>query len=129
MSRLSPALLLLTACPGERDDSGGAIALTLLSPADGAVVCGDPLVVDTRIENFTLTNETMEDAPDDVGHLHVYINGQEVAQADREHVEVTGQPDGEAQLRVDLALANHEALDPYVGTTIYITIDDTLCTE
>ena len=122
------AWLLLPGCPASGDDtSGGTIALTLLSPTDGAVVCGDPLVVETRVENFTLTNETIEDAPPDVGHLHVYLNGQEVAQSDQETVSIAGVTDGEWQLRVDLALANHDALDPYVGTTIYITVDDSLC--
>lgn len=121
-------VLALVGCPGETDDSGsGAISLTLLSPVDGAVVCGDPLVVETDIQNFELTNETIEDAPPNVGHLHVYLNGQEVAQAEEERVEVTGVADAAYQLRVDLALANHEALEPAVGTTIYITVDHTVC--
>jgi hypothetical protein len=122
------ALLALTACSGADDTGDGAISLTLLSPADGATVCGDPLVVESDVENFTLTNETIEDAPGDVGHIHVYLNGQEAAQSDKETIELSGIADGAYQLRLDLALANHLALDPYVGTDpIYITVDATVC--
>lgn len=118
--------LLLSAC-----GSGptGEISLTLLSPEDGDVVCGSPLVVETEVENFELTNEPDPNAGDHVGHLHVYLNGQEVAQGGEERVEVNDVPEGEYQLRAELALANHDALDPYVGTTLYITVDDTVCSE
>ncbi len=130
MSRFPTVFALcLAACDAGEGDTvpSGEIALTLISPVDGAVVCGDPLVVETTIENFVLTNETLEDAPSNVGHLHIYLNGQEVAQSEEERVEVTGVTDGAYQLRADLALANHEALDPYVGTTIYITVDTGAC--
>lgn len=133
MRRLSPCLaVLFGACASATDDSGSAskaISLTLLRPTDGETVCGSPLVVETEVENFTLTNETFEDAPSNVGHLHVYLNGQEVAQSDQETVTVAALEETTYQLRVDLALSNHEALSPYVGTTIYITVDNSLCTE
>ena len=125
MSRLTP-LLLLCACGA---GPTGEIALTLLSPLDGDVVCGDPLVVSTEVENFELTNDLDESVGDHVGHLHVFLNGQEVIQGGAETVEVNDIPGGEYQLRVELALANHDALDPYVGSTVYITVDDTLCSE
>lgn len=119
-------LLNLLGCTAE-PAADGPIAITLLSPEDGATVCGTPLHVETSIENFTLTNESLPDAPSNVGHLHVYLNGQEVAQAEEEVVDVSEVADGEWQLRVDLALSNHEALDPYVGQTVYITVDNALC--
>jgi hypothetical protein len=120
-------LLVLLGC-GDGGDSAGAPTLTLLAPADGDTVCGDPLVVQVDVENFTLTNEDKEDSPDDLGHLHVYLNGQEVAQAGRETVEIRDVADGDYQLKTDLALANHDALVPYVGTEpIYIVIDSTAC--
>lgn len=116
----------LIGCTGT-DSAAGPIALTLLSPKDGDTVCGTPLLVETDIENFTLTNDSNEDAPSNVGHMHVYLNGQEVAQSEEETVAVSDVADGAWQLRVDLALANHEALDPYVGQTVYITVDHTVC--
>ncbi|MSP54313.1 MAG: hypothetical protein EXR69_01700 [Myxococcales bacterium] len=103
--------------------------MTLLSPSDGEVVCGDPLHVVTEVDGFRLTNETVEDPPPDLGHLHVYLNGQEVAQSDVETIDVTGVADGEWQLSLDISHADHSALDPYVGVFIYITVDSTLCTE
>ncbi len=125
VSTLIALLGLSSGC--DDTEPAGPIALALNSPVDGDTVCGTPLRVETTIDNFTLTNESMEDAPGDVGHLHVYLNGQEVAQADRETVEVSEVVDGAYQLRVDLALSNHNALDPYVGETIYITVDNSLC--
>lgn len=132
MNRRAAALLsvLLAACTGAPgDDTAGAPSLTLLSPADGDVVCGDPLHVVTAVENFRLTNDTVEDPPPDLGHLHVYLNGQEVAQSDVETIDVSGVADGEWQLSLDISHADHSALDPYVGVFIYITVDHTLCPE
>lgn len=126
------ALLCLSACSGGDADStstDGEASITLVSPEDGATVCGSPLVVVTDVENFNLTNETIEDPPPDTGHMHVYLNGQEVAQSDQETVEVADVADLEYQLTVDLARADHQALDPYAGQTIYITVDHTTCTE
>lgn len=122
-------LLLLAACGSEADTAacGGEPCLTLLSPTDGSIVCGTPLAVVTDVANFTLTNETIEDPPPDTGHMHVYLNGQEVAQTDTETVYVPEVADGEWQLSLDLASADHSALDPYVGLVIYITVDNTLC--
>ena len=121
--------LLWSCTDGADTGANGPVALTLLSPTDGATVCGDPLVVETDVQNFTLTNETIEDAGDNFGLLHVYLNGQEVAQSEVETVTLYGLDEIAWQLRVDLARANHEALDPYVGTTIYITVDNSLCTD
>jgi hypothetical protein len=125
VSTLTALLGMSSGCDGS--EPAGPPMLSLDSPADGDTVCGTPLRVATTIENFTLTNEDIEDAPGNVGHMHVYLNGQEVAQSDQEVVEVNDVEDGAWQLRVDLALANHNALDPYVGETIYITVDNGLC--
>ena len=75
------------------------------------------------------TCETIEDPPANTGHLHVFLNGQEVAQSDQEVVRVDDVADQEYQLSVALAAADHRALDPYVGTTIYVTVDHTVCEE
>lgn len=104
-----------------------APSLVLLAPEADSTVCGDPLEVRTEIEGFTLVGTEVESDEPATGHLHVFLNGQEVAHAGVEDVDI---PDVEAQqyqLTVDLALANHEGLEPYVGTTIYITVDDAKC--
>ena len=125
--------LSLLGCPGSTDGDSSATtgdpSLTLVSPANGDVVCGSPLKVVADVANFTLTNETIEDPPPNTGHMHVYLNGQEVAQSDQETVEINDVAEAEYQLSLDLSLADHSALDPYVGVTIYITVDNSLCTE
>jgi hypothetical protein len=125
--------LLLAACTGDggTDDTGEcAPTLTMTSPADSATVCGSPLVVTVDVTGFTLTNADIEDPPPCTGHLHVYLNGQEAAQADQETVEIQDVADGAYQLKADLALADHSALNPYVGTDpIYVTVDNATCTE
>jgi len=123
-------LSLFLACDGGDDSSAeGPISLTLLSPQEGDTVCGTPLMVVTQVDNFTLTNETIEDAPSNIGHLHVYLNGQEVSQSDQEEIPVPDVVDAPYQLKVDLALSNHQALNPYVGSVVYITVDNSLCME
>ena len=91
-------LFLIVACSDDGSDSQDSPTLELLSPHDGDTVCGTPLVVETRVTNFELTNEDIEDPPPGVGHLHVYLNGQEVAQAGGETVEIHDVTDGEYQL-------------------------------
>ena len=109
------------------EDSGGAPELTLVSPKDGDTVCGDPLAIDSELENFTLANVDPDEASADEGHEHLWLNGQEAAQSYEEDFIVTGIADGEYQLRVDLARADHTTLEPYVGVTIYVTVDATVC--
>jgi len=125
--------LSLLGCTGSTDGdtsaTSGDPSLTLVSPSDGDTVCGSPLEVVADVENFTLTNDTIEDPPPNTGHMHVYLNGQEAAQSDQETVEINDVAEAEYQLSLDLALADHSALDPYVGVTIYITVDNSLCSE
>lgn len=119
---------LLLGCPGSGDDSG-APSLVLVSPADGDVVCGTPFEIVTEVENFELVpvGDYGDDVDPGVGHVHAYLNGQEVANAFEEAFFISAVEDGEYQLRVELGLANHDALEPYVGTTIYLTVDNTRC--
>lgn len=124
-------LIFQVACSGDEPAESGASeapVLTLVSPAEGDVVCGTPLVVVTELQNFRLTNETIEDPPVDLGHLHVYLNGQEVAQADDTTVSVNDVADNEYQLSVDIAHADHTGVKPYVGVTVYVTVSATACT-
>src|SRR4030095_11866893 len=117
-------LLLIAACSAGGPYSQGSPTLELLSPHDGDTVCGTPLVVEARVTNFTLTNQDSQAPRRGEGHLHGDLNGQEVAQAGQETVEINDVTDGEYQLKCDLALANHGALAPYVRTDpIYIAVD------
>ena len=57
------AVVGLVACTsradGSEDSGSAAVTLTLLSPHESDIVCGNPLRVETDIQNFTLTNETL----------------------------------------------------------------------
>ncbi len=129
-SRLLPLFLalapLLSACPETAQDP----RITLLSPKEGDVVCGEPLQVEVQVENFTLTEEEggVYDEPDGTGHAHVYLNGQEVLQGGGESMEVPGPiADGAWQVKVDLANANHSPVEPYTSDTAVITVDAAAC--
>lgn len=116
-------------CVGTAADSGPAPTLAIVSPTEGEVTCGTPLVIVTEIENFALTNETTQDAPADVGHMHVYLNGQEAAQAAEETVVINDVADATYELSADLAHADHSPLDPPVEVALTITVDNTTCQE
>jgi hypothetical protein len=102
-------------------------SLVLLRPADGDVVCGTPLVIETEVEGFDLVEENYQEATPGVGHVHVYLNGAEVLESGDEIMEVPDVLDRDYQLTVELGLANHAKVEPYVGTTVYITVDNQVC--
>lgn len=126
--------LMLLACAGEVD-SGGDPVLTLVSPLDQDVVCGAPLAIEVAVENFTLGNDASDDPPDDLGHVHPYLNGEEVGQEYKASFVVAHMPDGSDiaegvwQLRVELARADHKAVEPYTSDKAYITVDNSKCGE
>jgi len=121
------ALLLLGCTGGSGDATGGAPSLTLIAPTDGSTVCGAPLHVEADVENFVLTLAAEDLAPPGSGHMHVYLNGQEEVETDQESVDLPDIVPGEYQVRLDLAYADHSALIPYVGTTVYVTVDNDVC--
>lgn len=102
-------------------------AMRLVSPEDGAVVCGTPLVVVTEVEGFELTETEYLEATPGVGHIHLYLNGAEVLSSGAEVMEVPEVEDRDYQLTVELGLANHGKVEPYVGTTIFITVEEGAC--
>ncbi len=124
--RLVPALLLALACQAGTEDPA---TVTILSPADGAVVCGSPLVVETEVTGITLVHpyEPPDPLPPDSGHLDVTLNGQDAAMTDQETVTIDEVPDGLYELAVELSDANHEPLEPYAGDVVVIEVDAGVC--
>lgn len=127
LTLLSPLWSL--GCTPEADDTGGPATVTLLSPADGATVCGSPLQVQVEVTGITLVTPTgdAEDAEPGTGHVDVSLNGQDAAMAWTEDITLSEIGDGAYQLKVELSNADHTAIEPYAGDFAYITVDDTAC--
>jgi hypothetical protein len=124
---MRPALLLpfLAAChPDPLGD--GTPAITILEPAEGDVVCGAPLHVELDVQNFELV---AFDAPEKVGtgHVDCSLNGQVVNMTTDTTFDLPDREDGEYRLQVDLVNSDHTPIEPYVGQTVYFTIDAAAC--
>lgn len=125
-------MLLLLACAGPGDDSGADATIQIVSPTEEATVCGDPLVIVTEVENFTLVppfDDTGVEPEPGTGHVDVALNGQESTDwmFGGETLNLTGVEDGYYQVRVELSNADHTPIEPYAGDLVYITVDATVC--
>lgn len=123
-------LFLALACTGG-DDTGASNApsITLLQPADDAVVCGTPLVVVTEVTGIDLIEPygDAEDAVPGTGHIDVALNGQDAVMGGEETVEIPEVADGLYQLKVELSNADHTPVEPYAGDLVYITVSAEAC--
>ncbi len=124
--------LLLLACsgvsPGDAAPQGDPF-VAILSPAEEAVVCGDPLVVDLEVQNFILV-EPVEDTGEALpgtGHVDVMLNGQDADMIWDTRSEISGVDDGYWQLKVELSGADHAPVEPYTYDLIYLTVDAAVC--
>ena len=117
-------LLLALACATPDE---GPPAVTIVSPADGATVCGAPLAVTLEVSGLTLVPPEDTDAAPGSGHVDVMLNGQDVAMTGTERFEVTGVPEGAYQLKVELSNADHTAIEPYAGDLVYIDVTEAAC--
>jgi hypothetical protein len=131
-------LSLLLACTGSGDtgacsDDAADPCVAILSPADEAVVCGTPLVVDTEVGGITLVDPFPEGSTEvgeaGTAHLDVALNGQEEAEwmFSGEQIVMADIADGYYQLKVELSGADHRPIDPYAGDVIYVTVDASVC--
>src|SRR5687767_14948323 len=98
-------LWLLVACPGPVDE--GPPSIRILEPADGATVCGTPLVVEVEVSGLVLVDPTDTDAEAGTGHVDIALNGQDAAMVGEEHAELDDVEDGAWQLKAELSNADH----------------------
>ena len=106
--------------------TAGTPSLTILAPVEDAVVCGSPLVIALDITDFTLEAPGGDVRPG-VGHCDLSLNGQDVAMTAEPTVEVDDVADGLYQITAALVNADHTALDPYAGDTVYATVSAAAC--
>lgn len=113
-------LVLLMGC--SKDSPMPSIAF--LTPLDGDRVCGLPLEVDIDVQNFALGSEEV----DGLGHIDFSLNGQEVTMTHSTTFSLPDVDDGLYQLQAELVRSDHTSIEPYTGETIYVTVDNALCT-
>lgn len=116
---------LLVAClPAEPS----APSLVIVSPEDGATVCGEPMRVELDVQDFTLVPLTDgTDVEPGTGHVDVYLNGQSATMSEGLSFDIADVAPGAWQLRAELVNADHTAIDPYVGDLVYVTVDPAAC--
>lgn len=108
--------------------TGDGPSMTLISPEEGAVVCGDPLEVVVEVENFQLTDEIGVGGDLGRGHVHATMNGQDAGQYVVEEFDLDGSWEaGEWRLQLSLAGIDHNDVEPYVGQWAYLTVDPEQC--
>ena len=124
--RLCAVAVLALACT--KAEPEGDPSLVIVSPEDGATVCGDPLTIKVDVQDFQLVPLTGGDrVSPGTGHVDVFLNGQSATMVSEEMLSLDGVEDGEWQLKCELVNADHTALEPYVADLVYITVDATAC--
>jgi hypothetical protein len=113
-------LATLTACgpdsgPGTKDHPGkgddGEPAVTITSPGDGAGSYSDSVPLTWTVDGFTLDSDALGgDAAAGHGHVHVYVDGEKVAESGDDGVTVHGLSEGPHTIEVRLASNDHEEL-------------------
>jgi hypothetical protein len=105
------------------DDGGGDghhdVAISIVSPRDGATVETGPIELDVELTGATLAAESTDE---DGGHMHVYIDGEVAAMPPTLDITVEFPP-GEHELEVEYVDAEHRALDPPVRDSVTVTAE------
>jgi hypothetical protein len=97
----------------------------ILSPAEGEVICGDPMLLELEVTGFKLVapsgDETRREGQ---GHLDVLLNGQEAAMIWAEEARVGVEP-GLWRLRVELSYDDHSPTGAF--DELDLTVDPEVC--
>lgn len=101
--------------------------IRIVTPSEGAVVCGEPLVVDVRVEHFALVAMDAGPSAEGDGHIDFTLSGQDVMMGHDPPFEIFGMEAGVWLLAASLVTPDHAPLDPPVEDEVQITIDDGVC--
>ena len=118
------------ACAGADPDApspSGAPSVTLLQPLDGSTVCGTPLQVAVRVENYVLVEFGPEVAVPGEGHVDFALNGQNVWMTYEPAFEIPEVDPGLYELEAILVDGTHHAIEPEVSDLVRITVDPQVC--
>jgi uncharacterized cupredoxin-like copper-binding protein len=120
-------LLAVAAAPLSSASAQGAPAITIVSPSDGATITSNDIVVQVKVENFTVDcSQLGRPDQDGVGQILALVDGTTVAQltnfycSDTFTVPGAGITPGSHQLAIALASNTHV---PMMETAQVVTID------
>lgn len=132
---LAPALLL-TACGGNepaatpttatsptaRPASGAT--LTIVEPADDAVITGDSVEVVFALDGGTLVDLAETEVRPDEGHLHVTVDGALVSMTGGLRQELEHLAPGPHLLKAEYVAADHAPFEPRVLAAVAFTVEE-----
>lgn len=114
------ALLAAAAIPAMPARAAAAPTLTVLSPANNAVIGnGSPVAVIFTVTDFNLTDPGTGGSSPGTGHVDVFVNGTLVAETAQNTVTLP-LPSGPHTIRLELVNANESALVPDVSASISV---------
>lgn len=96
-------------------------AITIISPADGAVIEGNTITIRLSVSNFEIV-APREPVADTEGHFHVYLDGGQEQRGPQTTFTYENVSPGEHTIRVELHRSDHTQLDPSVAKTIMVTL-------
>ncbi|MGA1872051.1 MAG: hypothetical protein ACMUHY_00130 [Thermoplasmatota archaeon] len=97
--------------------------ISILHPAEGQTIYGDRMDLNLSVSDFTLNGSAIGGANvEGEGHWHLFINGQLQGPYAVEDLELTGLPEGEHLIEVELVNNDHSTLDPQVRASVNIKV-------
>jgi hypothetical protein len=129
----------LEAPPTEPQATGGAPAVTITEPVEGTSVAAGDVRVAVTTSNFEVVNKLGQDPVEGEGHIHYYLDVEEVptepgkpavtADESTYHAAATTTytwpdvPPGEHTFAVQLVNNNHTPLEPPVTAQVTVTVE------
>lgn len=123
-------VVLGAGCASGTQDTGAlpAPTITLITPAEGAVVCGEPLALEVLVTDYVLVGfDQPESSVPGVGHVDIKLNGQNRWMTDDTVFEIPQVDDGVYWIEALLVDGEHHALAPSVSDAAEVTVDDEAC--
>jgi hypothetical protein len=123
------ASLVLAACEGGSADTDANTAtpptptgarpastatLSILSPANGAVIRGSTVDVRLRLQHARIVRPTSNDLRPDEGHIHILLDGSLVSMNYGLTDEIDDVPRGRHLLQAEFVASDHAPFDPRV---------------
>lgn len=123
-SLVVPALWPSNVASGPRPASTASIAIE--SPRPGRSITEDRLMVSIRLEGGEIVDETSTDLAPNLGHLHLFLDGEIVSMTyGLEQVVETGDlAAGPHRLRAEFVALDHAPFDPPVVATVAFVKED-----